>query len=100
MFGACETKEGFALVFEKCASDLQTFIDKNKSKISFDRALQLSIELARALKYLHDHSTWHRDIKPANILVRASCLPLTFRRAPRLTCVLRSAPAHGRRQTP
>jgi len=52
-------------------------------------ALQLMIDMAEGLKYVHSKGVWHRDIKPANI-------SLSTRRATRcwLTLGWPSRPQH------
>ncbi len=42
--------------------------------LSNEEALSISLQAARALKYLHDSGYLHRDIKPGNIMVEASGL--------------------------
>jgi serine/threonine protein kinase/WD40 repeat protein len=37
-------------------------------RLPYDRALDISLSLARALQHLHAHSLIHRDIKPSNII--------------------------------
>ena len=37
-------------------------------RLPYDRALDISLSLARALQHLHSHSLIHRDIKPSNII--------------------------------
>ena len=42
-----------------------------RGKVAPDEALQVGIEVCRALEYAHAQGVVHRDIKPSNILVRA-----------------------------
>jgi WD40 repeat protein len=37
-------------------------------RIPFDRALDISLSLTKALEHLHQHDLIHRDIKPSNII--------------------------------
>jgi hypothetical protein len=39
-----------------------------RGRLPYDRALDISLSLARALQHLHAHSLIHRDIKPSNII--------------------------------
>jgi serine/threonine-protein kinase len=40
-----------------------------EEQLSVDDALEIAKQVARALKYAHDHNVIHRDIKPENILL-------------------------------
>jgi serine/threonine-protein kinase len=40
-------------------------------KLPVDRAVNLTIEILRALEYIHSHGVVHRDMKPENIMVGA-----------------------------
>lgn len=42
---------------------------KREGSLPIDEAVGLSIQLAEALAYAHEHGVVHRDIKPANILL-------------------------------
>jgi len=48
---------------------LSTLLSNNAGKLTLDRALQLTEELAEALDCAQGQGVVHRDIKPANILV-------------------------------
>jgi len=42
---------------------------KNRGKIPWEEALQITEQVARALEHAHDAGIVHRDLKPANLLV-------------------------------
>ncbi len=44
---------------------------EREKQLPIDEALQLSIEVARALHHAHKHGVVHRDIKPENILLES-----------------------------
>lgn len=39
------------------------------AQLSFDEAMRIATDAARALDYAHDHGVIHRDIKPENLLI-------------------------------
>jgi len=47
----------------------KTMRELDRSKISFDDAINLTIQLLEALQYAHSQDIIHRDIKPGNIIV-------------------------------
>jgi serine/threonine protein kinase len=40
-----------------------------RGAIPFDEALQISLQIAKALEAAHEHGVIHRDLKPANVMV-------------------------------
>src|SRR5260370_34306105 len=48
---------------------LEKLLSRGDHKLSVERALRLTLELAEALDCAHGQGVVHRDLKPANILV-------------------------------
>ena len=43
---------------------------QNGSHIPWERAIEIAVQIARALQHAHNRRVVHRDIKPQNILLR------------------------------
>jgi hypothetical protein len=76
----------YALVMELMQEDLFRFLKRTKVPLSILTALDLMLQVARGLKYLHSRHTVHRDLKSKNIVVA----PLTA--APELEYRQRALP--------
>lgn len=66
--------EVIQIVFELCRANLKQWIISKKSCIlpAVINELQVTIELADGVKYLHSKRIIHRDLKPENILFQVS----------------------------
>jgi eukaryotic-like serine/threonine-protein kinase len=57
------------MVMEWCQGHSLQEILKQKSKLSPERAIRITIGILRALEYIHQHGVVHRDLKPEHIMV-------------------------------
>ena len=59
------------LVMERMTQDLRQFLDENRGKLTLQKQLQLCLDIATGLHYLHSQETplVHRDLNDKNILI-------------------------------
>ncbi|CAF0736774.1 unnamed protein product [Adineta steineri] len=57
------------LLLPRYESDLHSFLQDNMNKITADKAIRISHDIASVIAYMHAHDLVHRDIKVQNILV-------------------------------
>ena len=56
-------------VMEYCEGEPLDKVLKREGVLPWDRAIEITIQIARGLKHAHEHGLIHRDIKPANIFM-------------------------------
>ena len=69
--GAYKDAGGPFLVMERMLQDLRHFLDQNRGKLTLQNQVQLCLDIATGLHYLHSQDTplVHRDLNDKNILI-------------------------------
>ncbi|KAJ7514590.1 hypothetical protein O6H91_23G051300 [Diphasiastrum complanatum] len=79
----CESKNG-TLLMELMDEDLHSLLQKRSAPFSNLAAVDLMLQIAEGMKYLHAKSIAHRDIKSLNILIKFADLPASLGQDARL----------------
>ena len=75
-FNECDylTKNAFIL-YELCGTlNLKQFLIDQDRVLTINKRKQMSLDLIKAIEYIHLHNIVHMDIKPANIIVTNSLI--------------------------
>jgi serine/threonine protein kinase len=66
-----DNKEYIIFELESCSEDLSHYMSEN-SELKHEKTFfkQIILDIAKALKTLHDKGIMHRDIKPSNIFIK------------------------------
>ena len=57
------------LLQEFVADNLTSFLERTEKTLTFARRLELSLEMASGLKYLHSRLIIHKNLHPSNVLI-------------------------------
>ena len=69
--GAYQDDGGPFLVMKRMSQDLRQFLDQNRGNLTLQKQVQLCLDIATGLHYLHSQDTplVHRDLNDKNILI-------------------------------
>ncbi|KAI3699792.1 hypothetical protein L2E82_44334 [Cichorium intybus] len=78
LLGYCDNEDECFLIYELCTNGnlSEWLFGKNNEVLSWTKRLEIAIDCARGLWFLHTYSEGcivHRDIKPTNILLGPNC---------------------------
>ena len=69
-FGACLQPPRVGIVLEFCEhGTLAEYMQKQRGRIPMERKLQILLDIARGVNFLHQRGIIHRDLKMATCLV-------------------------------
>ncbi|GLJ05199.1 hypothetical protein SUGI_0013480 [Cryptomeria japonica] len=79
LIGVCVTERFCYLVMELLSSSLDTILkerlERNKPSLPLPVAVDIMLQISRAMEYLHSHKIMHMDLKAANVLIQPSAVP-------------------------
>lgn len=76
LFESVETLTKISLVVEFGGEESLLEYVKHNYPLSIERVRDISLQLIRALAYIHDHNIVHRDIKLQNVLIHENHIKL------------------------
>ena len=71
LLGYCKSPV-YCLILELMHCSLDSILKETTHEISWLQRFRFAIDIAKGLKYLHEHNVIHRDLKPSNVLLNTS----------------------------
>ncbi|KAL8170687.1 hypothetical protein V2J09_022491 [Rumex salicifolius] len=71
-----QEKKEYLLVMEKMAKDLNTYVKeqcgpKRRVPLPLPVAVDIILQVAKGMEYLHSHKIYHGNLNPSNVLIKA-----------------------------
>ena len=73
--GVVDEEADFCLIMELCAGGSLENLIKTRTDLSLRTELDLALDIANAMSYLHRLHVVHRDLKPGNIVLDSNMRP-------------------------